>query len=76
MQGKAIVFSAENKVDISSFDLRNPQQGEVLIQAEYSCLSPGTELRCLINLCFSVDAVTDRKCRSCKGGEYPKNDTL
>lgn len=47
MQAKAIIFSAKNKIDISSFDLRKPQEGEVLIQTEYSCLSPGTELRCL-----------------------------
>lgn len=47
MQAKAIKFSEKNKVDISPFDLRAPKAGEVLIQTEYSCLSPGTELRCL-----------------------------
>ena len=47
MQAKAIIFSAKNEVNISSFEQRKPQKGEVLIQTEYSCISPGTELRCL-----------------------------
>ncbi len=47
MNAKAIVFTSPNEVSLEEFELRAPGPGEVLVEAGYSCISPGTELRCL-----------------------------
>lgn len=43
MRGKALVFPEPNKADIWEFDLPELQDGEVLIEIEYSGVSTGTE---------------------------------
>jgi len=50
MKTRCLLFSAVNTVIVSDTELRARRAGEVLIQTEISCLSPGTELRCLAGL--------------------------
>ena len=45
MKARAIVFEAPGKVAVRGFELRSPRADEVVIKAEYTCISPGTELR-------------------------------
>ncbi len=47
MDAKAIVFERPNQVGLGEFAMREPLAGELLVKTEYSCVSPGTELRCL-----------------------------
>ena len=47
MQSRAIVFSAKSTVELQTVDIPAPESAEVLIRAEYSCVSPGTEGRVL-----------------------------
>ncbi|HHW86706.1 MAG TPA: zinc-binding alcohol dehydrogenase [Chloroflexi bacterium] len=47
IQAKAILFIANSQVVVDTVTLPTPGIGEVLVQAEYTCISPGTELRCL-----------------------------
>lgn len=47
MKARAIVFRAPGAVGLEEFELREPGPGEVLVQAHHTCVSPGTELRCL-----------------------------
>lgn len=45
-----IVFLAPGVVDCVSFTLPEPQPDEVLVRTLWSCISPGTEARCLAGL--------------------------
>ncbi|HEY3379768.1 MAG TPA: zinc-binding dehydrogenase [Armatimonadota bacterium] len=47
MQAHAIVFPQVNAVELRPITLRDPAAGEVLVEVEYTCISPGTECRCL-----------------------------
>lgn len=47
MKAKAIVFTAVNQIAVTTVNIPPLRPDEVLVQAEYSCISPGTELRCL-----------------------------
>jgi 2-desacetyl-2-hydroxyethyl bacteriochlorophyllide A dehydrogenase len=47
MKALCIIHSAINKVELAATEVRSPGPGEVLIETEYSLISPGTELRCL-----------------------------
>ncbi len=47
MKARAIVHVAPNAVEVRDFELRRPQPDEVVVEAHYTCISPGTELRCL-----------------------------
>ncbi len=47
MNAKALLFNAVNEVVCQPVEVPTPQVGEVLIATAYSCISPGTELRCL-----------------------------
>jgi 2-desacetyl-2-hydroxyethyl bacteriochlorophyllide A dehydrogenase len=47
MKATAVVATAVNKIELASVELPEPGPGEVLVEALYSCVSPGTELRCL-----------------------------
>ncbi len=47
MKSKAILFTAPNEVGLGEFELRALEPHEVLVEATYTCVSPGTELRCL-----------------------------
>jgi 2-desacetyl-2-hydroxyethyl bacteriochlorophyllide A dehydrogenase len=44
----AIVFPAENRVEIQSYVVRDPAAGELLVRTEYSGVSQGTEIWTLI----------------------------
>jgi 3-hydroxyethyl bacteriochlorophyllide a dehydrogenase len=46
----AVVFRRPGEVGLEAFDLPEPGPGEVLVQAHHTCISPGTELRCLAGL--------------------------
>ncbi len=45
MKGYAVVFEGRRQVDLRSFDVPGPGPGQVLLEAEYTQISPGTELR-------------------------------
>jgi 2-desacetyl-2-hydroxyethyl bacteriochlorophyllide A dehydrogenase len=47
MKTKAILFAGVNDVVLSDVEVPAPKAGEVLIEAHYTCISPGTEKRCL-----------------------------
>jgi 2-desacetyl-2-hydroxyethyl bacteriochlorophyllide A dehydrogenase len=47
MKAQAIVATGINQVELKQVDLPEPGEGEVLMEAQYSCISPGTETRCL-----------------------------
>ncbi len=46
MKAKTLIFQGDT-VGTSEFTVRDLNDGEILAQAEYTCISPGTELRCL-----------------------------
>ncbi|MEM9353480.1 MAG: hypothetical protein AAGA92_10750 [Planctomycetota bacterium] len=48
MNARCLLFdNRDNRVRLGSYRVPELRQGEVLLRAEYSCISPGTELRCL-----------------------------
>jgi 3-hydroxyethyl bacteriochlorophyllide a dehydrogenase len=47
MRAKTIMFTGVNQVAVGKAEIPEPGPGEVLIWAAYTCISPGTELRCL-----------------------------
>jgi bacteriochlorophyllide a dehydrogenase len=47
LKAKAIVFTGVNKVELQTVEIPEPGPGEVLLEALYTLVSPGTELRCL-----------------------------
>jgi 2-desacetyl-2-hydroxyethyl bacteriochlorophyllide A dehydrogenase len=47
MKSRAIVFTNINETDLVEFEQKSPVDNEVLVKVEVSCVSPGTELRCL-----------------------------
>lgn len=47
MKVKALLFANVDKVIVDEVEIPEPGIGEVLIETVYSCVSPGTELRCL-----------------------------
>ncbi|CAN5452425.1 chlorophyll synthesis pathway protein BchC [soil metagenome] len=46
MKAGAIIFN-NAEVELSEYDVRELRPGEVLIESACTCISPGTELRCL-----------------------------
>jgi NADPH-dependent curcumin reductase CurA len=46
LKAKAIVFTGVNQVTLEQIEIPEPGAGEVLLEAEYALISPGTELRC------------------------------
>jgi len=50
MQATAFVVTAKETLELRSFALRDPEPHEVLLEALYTCISPGTELRCFRGL--------------------------
>ncbi len=48
MRARCIVHTPINGVDVREIDVDSPGAGEVLVEAAYTCVSPGTELRCLL----------------------------
>jgi 2-desacetyl-2-hydroxyethyl bacteriochlorophyllide A dehydrogenase len=47
MKARAVLFTGENQVLLDWVNVPEPGPGEVLVEAAYTCISPGTELRCL-----------------------------
>ncbi|MBI5725236.1 MAG: zinc-binding alcohol dehydrogenase [Planctomycetes bacterium] len=47
MKAAAIAHVGINQVELRPTEVPDPMDDQVLIQTEYSCISPGTELRCL-----------------------------
>jgi 2-desacetyl-2-hydroxyethyl bacteriochlorophyllide A dehydrogenase len=47
MKTQGIAHVAEGRAEIVEYELRDPGPGEILVKARYTCVSPGTELRCL-----------------------------
>jgi 2-desacetyl-2-hydroxyethyl bacteriochlorophyllide A dehydrogenase len=44
---KAVLFTGANAVAVEEVEIPDPGRGEVLIETLCTCVSPGTELRCL-----------------------------
>ena len=47
MKARAIFFTGIGTIAVQETEIPEPAAGEVLVQAAYSCISPGTEMRCL-----------------------------
>lgn len=47
MKSQAVVFTGVQRVEVLDIEIPEPEAGEVLVASEYTCVSPGTELRCL-----------------------------
>lgn len=47
MQARALVIDQVNSVQVREVTVRDPGPGEVILEVLYSCVSPGTELRCM-----------------------------
>lgn len=47
MNARTILFTGVGQVALAETQVPAPGPGEVLVQAAYTCVSPGTELRCL-----------------------------
>ncbi len=47
MKSPCILFHAVNQVQLGETDIPAPAEGEVLVETAFTCISPGTELRCL-----------------------------
>ncbi len=47
MRARAVLFTGEWQVALGEAEIPEPGPGEVLVEAVYTCISPGTELRCL-----------------------------
>ncbi|MFZ5821429.1 MAG: alcohol dehydrogenase catalytic domain-containing protein [Chloroflexota bacterium] len=45
MQTQAVLFTANNRASLQPVTIPDPGAGEVIVQAEYTCISPGTEGR-------------------------------
>src|SRR5258706_13458539 len=49
-KASALVATAVHRVEVREIELPRPGSDEVLVEALYTCISPGTELRCLAGL--------------------------
>jgi 2-desacetyl-2-hydroxyethyl bacteriochlorophyllide A dehydrogenase len=47
MKAKSLLVTGPDKLEVSSVEIPEPQTGQVLLEALVTCVSPGTELRCL-----------------------------
>lgn len=56
MQTRAVVFTGVERVEVQTVVVREPGPGELLVRAEVTVISPGTELRCLRGLERGSDA--------------------
>ncbi len=44
---RAILFTSIGEIALKEVEIPEPEAGEVLVESIYTCISPGTELRCL-----------------------------
>lgn len=49
MKTRAVVVYGPDLIGCEDVEIPGPEAGEVLVRAAFSCVSPGTELRCLSN---------------------------
>ncbi len=49
-KSRALLFTAVDVVELAEVQIPHPEPGEVLVRTDFSCISPGTELRCLAGL--------------------------
>lgn len=57
MKTRAVLVYGPDRTGCEEVEIPGPEAGEVLVRAAFSCVSPGTELRCLANpggLCVSA----------------------
>jgi 2-desacetyl-2-hydroxyethyl bacteriochlorophyllide A dehydrogenase len=47
MKAQAVLFTEVNQITVDEVIVPDPEPDEVLVEVTYSCISPGTELRCL-----------------------------
>jgi 3-hydroxyethyl bacteriochlorophyllide a dehydrogenase len=47
MRAQAILFTGPGQAALGDIAIPEPGRGEVLIETSYTCISPGTEMRCL-----------------------------
>ena len=47
VKASALVATSVHRVEVREIELPRPGVDEVLVEALYTCISPGTELRCL-----------------------------
>jgi 3-hydroxyethyl bacteriochlorophyllide a dehydrogenase len=47
VKARALVATAVHQVEVREVELPRPGAGEVLVEALYTCISPGTETRCV-----------------------------
>ena len=47
MQTQAILFTDRQRATLTDATVPDPGPGEVIVETAFSCVSPGTELRCL-----------------------------
>lgn len=47
MKVPSLLVTGVNKVELGEYDLPEPGEGELLLEAELTAISPGTEMRCL-----------------------------
>jgi len=47
LNARCILHTGPNEVRLDEFELRAPGAGELVVTSRYTCVSPGTELRCL-----------------------------
>lgn len=47
MHARAVLFTGVNEVTVDTVEIPEPAPHDLLIEAAYTCISPGTELRCL-----------------------------
>lgn len=50
MIASCVLFTGQNAVTIGEVELRSPAPTDVVVDTELSCISPGTELRCLAGM--------------------------
>ncbi|MGF1483596.1 MAG: alcohol dehydrogenase catalytic domain-containing protein [Opitutales bacterium] len=50
MQAQAVLFEKPQQVGFGAVEIPEPGPGELLVANRYTCISPGTELRCLAGL--------------------------
>lgn len=49
MKTRAVLVYGPDRTGCEDVEIPGPESGEVLVRAAFSCVSPGTELRCLAN---------------------------
>jgi len=47
MRSRGVLFTGVGQVTLGDVDVPSPEPGEVLVEIDFSVVSPGTELRCL-----------------------------